>query len=523
MCIFSTQVSLCIKNLIFIIRYSLIHILLVDDKNQSYGAKSIIVLGLLISQLAVLLLPIDVANNGGDATCSQSSSGTTCAGIDMKLFWIVIFLIIIGMLLIVIPFATFYYEADDGLLTGERRSKFCSALKYEICIIIGAAAVLLSAYFTSSKTNIDIAEYNCNLNHLVYYTITPPVGENPTAFIDQLYEVNTYLTKSSSYLTFHVTFPIYIIALMSWVGWWFFAFFGGFGMASIPFDFIQAFVLRPRVLAPDELAAAQLNIQQRSIELVEISTLLKRERLEFKRTATLASAKRLRWARDQVEVNRLNNMVFNLESDLEQFRACKVASHEYNSLIPFVKLLLGMFTLIMSLVWEVHIILYTLISPPVSNFLSDAFIWFDSWFPMFGEIMYAVFALYLVFAVIKGCFKLSVRIMCVKLHPMKVGGTYISSFLFNVGVIMLCTIPIVQFCSTAFASYIRFTDIFVIFGVQIKYLAFFKLFFEKNVFIWILFLFCPISLIYLAFKPVDRPASPEEFKELLQRRQAGVT
>jgi len=74
----------------------------------------------------------------------------------------------------------------------------------------------------------------------------------------------------------------------------------------------------------------------------------------------------------------------------------------------------------------------------------------------------------------KGCFKCGVRFFFVSLHPMKVNATYMNSFLFNLGLVLLCSLPIVQFCTIAFSYYARFTNVNQIFGVQIKYLKFFQ-------------------------------------------------
>ena len=63
--------------------------------------------------------------------------------------------------------------------------------------------------------------------------------------------------------------------------------------------------------------------------------------------------------------------------------------------------------------------------------------------------------------------------------------------------ILMATIPVVQFSSQAFADYARLTVIENMFGAQIKYLIFFKYFFENNVFVYIFFVQSLLTLIYL--------------------------
>ncbi len=121
---------------------------------------------------------------------------------------------------------------------------------------------------------------------------------------------------------------------------------------------------------------------------------------------------------------------------------------------------------------------------PLTLFLNGYFIWFDSWFPLFGTISVAVFAMYLLIAVMKGTFKFGMRFFLLPIHPMKPGGTYMNSFLFNLILILLCTIPVCQFCLLAFRDYARLTDIDVIFTGQITYMDGFKFFYQYNVFIY---------------------------------------
>ena len=155
---------------------------------------------------------------------------------------------------------------------------------------------------------------------------------------------------------------------------------------------------------------------------------------------------------------------------------------------------------------------------PISIFLNTYLIWFDSWFPMFGNLTYALLSLYLLACTGKGCFKIGMRFLCIKIHPMEPNKTYSNAFLFNVALILLCTVPLLQFCSTAFAGYTRASDIYLLFQIQIYYLDFFGLFFSNRVFVWIILLTACVTLPYLAYQPRDSAPSIQSVKESLQRR-----
>ena len=78
------------------------------------------------------------------------------------------------------------------------------------------------------------------------------------------------------------------------------------------------------------------------------------------------------------------------------------------------------------------------------------------------------------------------------------------SFLFNVGLVLLCTLPVVQFCTQAFSGYARLTDAESIFGGQFRYLPGFRELWRYNVFVFTLLGFTLLSAIYFAAFPSDR-------------------
>ena len=303
--------------------------------------------------------------------------------------------------------------------------------------------------------------------------------------------------------------------------------FVGVGLAALPFDLILAFIYRPTVLAPDELHNRETEAQDRTNELIEITVLLKRERVAYVGGKATRAEKRQRLVSDRLEINRLTQMVFMLERDAEELRACKHVHEGYNPLVPFGQLAAGIFLACVSVLWVLQIILYMLVSPPTVPLLNFFLLQFDSWFPMFGNIFYALFSLYLLFCTIKGCFKVGMRFICIQIHPMEVGGTYTNAFLFNLGLILFCTVPVIQFCTYAFSGYAVGTDAFFLFGVQIYFLHFYTLFYANNIFTWIILISAVSTLLYLLYRPRDTSSSTEEFKEKLHRRgassYAGIT
>ena len=71
-------------------------------------------------------------------------------------------------------------------------------------------------------------------------------------------------------MTFQSSFIVYMIALVSFVGWFLFAVFGGVGLAALPMDLITAFTGRPKPMSAEELAHEQLLLQTRVADLIEV-------------------------------------------------------------------------------------------------------------------------------------------------------------------------------------------------------------------------------------------------------------
>ena len=49
-----------------------------------------------------------------------------------------------------------------------------------------------------------------------------------------------------------MSFPVYVIGIMTFLGWFLLVFFLGTGLVAFPFDLINAFRFRPRPMKEDE-------------------------------------------------------------------------------------------------------------------------------------------------------------------------------------------------------------------------------------------------------------------------------
>uniref|UniRef100_A0A7S2YMM4 LMBR1-like membrane protein n=2 Tax=Entomoneis paludosa TaxID=265537 RepID=A0A7S2YMM4_9STRA len=521
-----------------------------DDHNDAYIPKFVVIIGFCLAGWTVLLFPLDVANNEGYAGCDGYDT-KFCGGLNMEAMWTAIFWMIPIWIFVMIPFSTFYYEADDGtLMMGTayganhvRKSRVGQAVCYQLFVLIIVGLFFLVTYLTLSDTNIPIEDYTQNnvrvSSLLASNTIYsyPNLGVNATFDVNELADMNpndqSYYTQvtdnGGQEITLQVSVATFYAGLMAWLGWWLFALFGGVGLAALPLDLILAFVNRPKHMDAVEFAEAQLSLRERVNELVDIGELIKIERDEKANAGIVTSGwsfdtDKRKAARDERQaLLGFKQAVFLLEKDVEDFQAMSVNYENYNPLLPFISLICGICSAIMSLFWFIHICIFVYPDPPLAPFLNNYFEWFDNWFPLFGVLSVALFVVYLLFCAVKGCFKFGIRFMFFQIHPMKIGKTYMSSFMFNIALVLFCALPVVQFSQEAFSDYAAFSEIRQIFGVQIQYLDFFTWFWTKQVFIYVFFSISVLTSIYLACRPRDQSANAAALRDRLRAHKSHST
>jgi len=211
--------------------------------------------------------------------------------------------------------------------------------------------------------------------------------------------------------------------------------------------------------------------------------------------------------------------VYLLETDVEEFQNCSSHYNSYNPLIPYFSLFFGVFGVIISLAWVIQICIGVLPNEPLTPFLNGYLRWFDGFFPLFGVLSVAILSMYLLLCALKGAFKFGLNFVVFQLHPMAVGKTYMSSFLFNIALVLLCALPVVQFTTTAFSDYARFTTVGQVYGIQIMYMKFFNWFWKSKIFVYILVIVTGLTTLYLSCcKKEDRSKSSIYLRDRLRNR-----
>jgi len=446
--------------------------------------KVVIVASLTLAWVMNLLLPIDVRN-------SRPRPGM----LDMELIWQAVFVTLALFLVIIVPASLFYSEVEgDPTVKTKRRYVLCNLC---LTLFFSVCTVAISFPFLAHAA-IPVTEYSCD-----QWQDASVAAESASGAASKICSSGT-----DAVVEFRVGFQVYLIAVQSFIGWFFFVMFGGIGLGAVPLDLVLGFIDRPR-------AIDEATYQQRKRLLGKAASTLM-EQAESIQVAE-ADSGQSRWtawrARRAVQsdYNRFKRDVLLLESEFENLRISKMHQGE-NLAVSTVKLLVGILSAILSLMWVFHIILKILV-PQIDSRIHVEFI--DAIFSAcegsgiypLGVALFALFTFYLLICVVKGCLKFGMRLFFLfSIHPMKRQGTPLNSILFNVEMVLITSAAVVQFAQTAFSSYLRLTASDIIFSAQVKYMSFFKFFFERNIFIYALLGWFLLTTLYLLIRPRESAA-----------------
>lgn len=277
--------------------------------------------------------------------------------------------------------------------------------------------------------------------------------------------------------------PAYIIALSALVGWVLFIFYGGIGLSALPIDALRSFMTRPRkAITRSQYIQGAKQIGKRAKELKQRArTLREEERSKGKTRQTRREAKSLERELVQLEEDdRVLREGYPQGEDPSAIWIATVVGY-------YLQLAVGILGTSTSLLWVVHLVLYLFTDQPLHPFLNDMLIKLDRAFPLFGTAAFAIFSLHLVFCTIKGNFVVGTTFTLVNIHPMRLGNTFMSSFLFNIGLILLADFAVVQLCAQAFSLYANETTVNSIFSTTLQNVRGIGKVFETRAFIYAIF------------------------------------
>lgn len=125
--------------------------------------------------------------------------------------------------------------------------------------------------------------------------------------------------------------------------------------------------------------------------------------------------------------------------------------------------------------------------------------------------IFAYLCLYMLWCVQKGTVKFGIRIpCCCRFHPMKENETWMNSFLFNIILMLISSVGVVQLCISSFPTFTANTEINMIFGLQVYYMKFYSAFYQHSVFLIAFVIWTFLTLIYLMITCNKKPPYMKE-------------
>lgn len=482
-------VIVCVLVLLFNV-YLLVNYQHPDDANQAYFPKFVVVLGLSIALISILMLPADVANR---QACRHAIYNGACnLTLPMKQLWLAVYIADAILVFFIIPFAMFYYEGDQDKTVGKRIK---GALCWVTVTAIVCALLLGILYGLAGKVDFTVRHLSSSTTSSFPDSFTKTFSSSSPC-VGSKKECSAYSAPSSSEATWtmRTSFPQYIVALSTIAGSVLFMIFGGVGIACLPLGLIFSFIRRPKaVITRSQYIKEATELGKKAKELKKAAEDLRQEEK--------SGNKGKKWRKN---VKAVQKELLSLEEDVKALEEMYPQGEQAETswaltvLGYLAKFILGILGLIVSVAWIAHIIIYMIVRPPFSPFLNWVFIKLDDIWGLFGTAAFAFFCFYLLIAVVAGAMMVGLKLVFFTIHPMKWGATLMNSFLFNVGLILLCSISVIQFCATAFAFYSQATAAQEIFGHTLESLRGIKYLFKYNVFQIGFVILAGLTFIYYA-------------------------
>ncbi|CAD7967432.1 unnamed protein product [Amoebophrya sp. A120] len=488
-----------------------------DEASKDHiGLRFVVIASFTIAYIVIFLLPIDVRNARNNG------------GLNMEAFWLIAFISVILLILLVLPMGIFWLEinGDWKIVFGNSSSSSAG----------GGAAATSNANTTSRLAQFRNSSPGRKLlvNMLFFFFIVfmfllisfaflavakLPVQDYPCgnwiSASEQIRSGHVCAISAEKFLEINVRFDIYLMAVFCFLGWWLFVVFGGVGLTALPMDLLIEYQDRPKPITASQYASRKILYAQTAESLLAKAQELQDRETELKdATGGYFSNVNKRKRELKTEFNKFKQSCFLLEKEYDHMEICMKQRGE-NPVTSGLKVFFGVIFAIISFFWVLHIFFYLLIDQPgeeneepVSLMLNEFLQAFESsGLFVLAAVFFAILNMHLVFATVTGCLKVGMRAFCLfSIHPMKKGHTPLNSLLFNAILVNFTSCAIVQFAQLAFRDYARATTADVVFNAQIRYLKFYRAFFENDVFVIMLLCWCLLSFAYLLMYPRDKPA-----------------
>ena len=467
--------------ILFINLYLLAYYCTENEENYGTGiiTKLIIILGMFIAIGNICLVPLDVSNTAGEG-----------GNFRMDLIWKITYILICSFGFFIIPFAISVYENGPNLTFKQKFGKLFCLYFFKIIIYAG---LFISSYLFLAKAKIPMTTLECEFM---------PNNDNWTNSNEEINDdenIFKFCETKNKAIEISVSFMINFIGVMNIISDIILMFYGGIGLFCLPLDLFYSFCTRPQIISINSPL-----YEEKREEIVLFAADLKGIGMKLKKSENNGDNKKCICSKERMNYERLLKK-FKIGVSLieEKFEIINMKSldNRKSAIGYLMNLILGIISLIISIIWIVHIVLYIILKrneKPFFDILNFILIKLSNINLSFVAIgIFLILSLYLLLITIKGNNKFRTRILCFgETYSLRKNKSYMNSILYNVKLILIASISVVQLSLRSFAEYTSMTDADIIFNILIKNSTINKYIFKYNIFEYGFFAVAFISFIY---------------------------
>ena len=148
--------------------------------------------------------------------------------------------------------------------------------------------------------------------------------------------------------------PVYIMAILSFVGWILLILFGGVGMFSLPFDLMRDFKRRPRIRKTNEMRSQKDTLVNAITNQMKQCVELKEQEEVFHK-AEYGFFEKIKKQREfDAKMSEFKSKYMLMEEEYETFRV-ELEFEKSNPIIPWLKLFLGIIFFLTAILWVIQL------------------------------------------------------------------------------------------------------------------------------------------------------------------------
>jgi LMBR1 domain-containing protein 1 len=173
-----------------------------------------------------------------------SAADVQGGGVRLDTLWLILYITVAVLVSFIIPFAFFFYENDmdeEAETEGFFDTQAGGALKYTFIVAAVFCVLLGILYAFLHNANVPVTRYAQTFSLSQDVNEVSPVTQDVPGLCITGAIVKNVCAVSFFNWVIPVSFPLYIVAFMAFLGWFFFTIFAGVGFAALPLELIQEY------------------------------------------------------------------------------------------------------------------------------------------------------------------------------------------------------------------------------------------------------------------------------------------